>query len=98
TAWGADELWLAGNPPHYAWPGLDVRYTPAICVAAALGYTHERTAWNMTVDLSAPDAVGLRDTTATEAALAARGVEVRRATPADVPALVEFTTSTFGPS
>lgn len=97
TAWGAGELWLAGNPPHYAWPGLDVRYTPAICVAAALGYTHERTAWNMTVDLAAPHATGLLDTTAAEAALAARGVEVRRATPADVPTLVEFATSAFGP-
>lgn len=97
TAWGVGELWLAGNPPHYAWPGVDVRYTPAICVAAALGYAHERTAWNMTADLSGPEAAGLRDTAAAEAALAAQGIEVRRATPADVPALVEFAGSTFGP-
>lgn len=97
VAWGASELWLAGNPPHYAWPGLDVRYTPAICTATALGYAHERTAWNMTADLSTPQAAGLRDTAAAETALAAQGIEVRRASPADVPALVEFARSTFGP-
>ncbi|GFJ90981.1 hypothetical protein Prum_046230 [Phytohabitans rumicis] len=49
---GAAEVLLAGNPPYYAWPGIDVRYTPAICAAIALGYEQDRTAWNMTADLS----------------------------------------------
>ena len=32
-ALGAGEVLLAGNPPYYAWPGIDVRYTPAVCAA-----------------------------------------------------------------
>ncbi|MFC4534673.1 GNAT family N-acetyltransferase [Sphaerisporangium dianthi] len=49
---GAGEARLAGNPPCYAWPGIDVRYTPAACLAESLGYERYRTAWNMTADLS----------------------------------------------
>ncbi|MFC7550827.1 GNAT family N-acetyltransferase [Plantactinospora sp. GCM10030261] len=85
---GATEVLLAGNPPHYAWPGVDVRYTPAICLAEALGYRHDRTAWNMTVDLTDPDAPGLRDPGSAERRLADQGITVRAAGPADVPALV----------
>ncbi len=39
---GVGEVRLAGNPPYYAWPGIDVRYTPAVCLALALGYQPER--------------------------------------------------------
>ncbi|MEV7964381.1 GNAT family N-acetyltransferase [Sphaerisporangium sp. NPDC088356] len=49
---GAREVRLAGNPPCYAWPGIDVRYTPAVCLAESLGYERYRTAWNMTADLT----------------------------------------------
>ncbi|WP_405140722.1 GNAT family N-acetyltransferase [Sphaerisporangium sp. NBC_01403] len=49
---GAREARLAGNPPCYAWPGIDVRYTPAVCLAESLGYERYRTAWNMTADLT----------------------------------------------
>ncbi|MEO3809956.1 GNAT family N-acetyltransferase [Sphaerisporangium sp. B11E5] len=51
---GVHEARLAGNPPCYAWPGIDVRYTPAACLAERLGYRRYRTAWNMTADLTAP--------------------------------------------
>jgi mycothiol synthase len=94
AAAGASEVLIAGNLP-YAWPGIDVRYTPAVCLALALGYVQDRTAWNMTVDLSTPDAAGLRDTGPDERRLAAGGVAVRRATDADVPALTEFTKANF---
>lgn len=96
AALGAREIWLAGNPPHYAWPGIDVRYTPAICAALALGYEQHRTAWNMTVDLAAPEAPALRDTGPAERRLAGQDITVRRAEPADVPALVEFARDAFG--
>lgn len=49
---GAAEIRFAGNPPCYAWPGIDVRYTPALCLAERLGYEHFQVAWNMTADLS----------------------------------------------
>ena len=87
---GAAEVLLAGNPPHYAWPGIDVRYTPAVCLALALGYRQDRTAWNMTADLSYDGSPALRPTEAAESRLAGQGVTVRRAEPADLPALAAF--------
>lgn len=92
---GAAELLLAGNPPAYAWPGIDVRYTPAVCAALRLGYRQDRTAWNMTADL-AEGSPALRSTEAAEHRLADSGVTVRRAEPADLPALAEFARDTFG--
>ncbi|MFI1192885.1 GNAT family N-acetyltransferase [Micromonospora sp. NPDC020750] len=93
---GATEVLLAGNPPYYAWPGIDVRYTPAVCAALALGYAQDRTAWNMTADLSYDESPALRTTEPAERRLAERGVTVRRAEPADLPALAAFARSTFG--
>lgn len=87
---GAVEVLLAGNAPYYAWPGIDVRYTPAVCAATALGYEQDRTAWNMTADLT-----NLRATEAAEERLAASGVTVRRAEPGDVPALIAFARANF---
>lgn len=95
AALGASEVLLAGNPPHYAWPGIDVRYTPAVCAAQRLGYRQDRTAWNMTAELTEGSAA-LRSTEATEQRLAGRGVTVRRAGSDDLPALAAFARSTFG--
>jgi mycothiol synthase len=94
AAAGAGKVLIAGNMP-YAWPGIDVRYTPAVCMAMALGYQQESVAWNMTADLSTPDAPGLRDTRPDERRLADRGVSVRRATVEDVPVLAGFIKATF---
>ena len=93
---GAVEMVLAGNPPYYGWPGIDVRYTPAICLALALGYRQDRTAWNMTADLSSDSSPALRATETAEARLAGQGVTVRRAEPSDLPALTTFARTTFG--
>ncbi|WP_410814527.1 GNAT family N-acetyltransferase [Micromonospora sp. 067-2] len=93
---GVTEVLLAGNPPYYAWPGIDVRYTPAVCAASALGYQQDRTAWNMTADLSSDGSPALRSTEAAERRLAEQGIAVRRAEPADLPALAAFARSTFG--
>ncbi|MGC1213996.1 MAG: GNAT family N-acetyltransferase [Micromonospora sp.] len=92
---GATELLLAGNPPYYAWPGIDVRYTAAVCLALRLAYRQDRTAWNMTADL-ADGSPALRSTEAAERRLAGEGVTVRRAEPADLPALAMFARATFG--
>lgn len=51
-AQGATQARLSGNPPCYAWPGIDVRYTPAACLAERAGYALHDTAWNLTADLS----------------------------------------------
>jgi mycothiol synthase len=84
---GAGDVVIAGNPPYYAWPGIDVRYTPALCAAAAYGFQEDEPAWNMTADLSGEQP---RPTAEAEKRLADEGVSVRRAMRADVPALVEF--------
>ncbi|NUR85350.1 MAG: GNAT family N-acetyltransferase [Nonomuraea sp.] len=50
---GVTQARFAGNPPCYAWPGIDVRYTAAACLAESLGYERYHVAWNMTADLGA---------------------------------------------
>jgi mycothiol synthase len=90
---GAGDVVIAGNAPYYAWPGIDVRYTPAICAAMAVGFEQDQPAWNMTVDAAAmtPEA-----TAADEARLTGEGITVRRATVEDVPALTRFSLANFG--
>ncbi len=82
---GAAEVRLAGNPPCYAWPGIDVRYTPALCLAERLGYERYDVAWNMTADLS----VDLSTATDIDR-LAAAGVAVRKAPPDGRGAVADF--------
>ena len=90
---GAGDVVIAGNAPYYAWPGIDVRYTPAICAAMAFGFEQDQPAWNMTVDVAGelPGA-----TAEDEARLARQGITVRRAHAEDVAALVEFSLANFG--
>jgi predicted N-acetyltransferase YhbS len=90
---GAGDVVIAGNAPYYGWPGIDVRYTPAVCAAMAFGFEQDQPAWNMTVDVRDEQAVA---TAADEERLAAAGITVRRAGVADVPALVRFTAANFG--
>ncbi|MFJ5520956.1 GNAT family N-acetyltransferase [Streptomyces griseoluteus] len=76
---GVERLMLRGRPPYYAWPGIDIRYTRAICLAGSSGYTRGPDGLNLHVDLvTAP-----LDTAADEERLAAAGVRIRRLTPAD---------------
>ncbi|WP_433298648.1 GNAT family N-acetyltransferase [Actinoplanes sp. CA-030573] len=89
---GAGEVLLGGNAPYYAWPGIDVRYTAALCGAAALGYEQLPPAWNMTADLRL-----LSPTEADEKRLAADGVVVRRAGPADAAPLAAFALANWTP-
>ncbi|MEV4539904.1 GNAT family N-acetyltransferase [Asanoa sp. NPDC049518] len=93
---GVTSVALVGNAPVYAWPGIDVRYTAAVCLAEASGYERSDIAWNMTADLT-PGSPALAPTAEAEARLAAVGVAVRRAVPADVPGLAEFARREFGP-
>ncbi|MFI5906173.1 GNAT family N-acetyltransferase [Dactylosporangium sp. NPDC051541] len=74
---GATRVRLGGNPPCYAWPGIDVRYTPMVCLARSAGYKMTDTAWNMTADLRGPELDGPVD----ESRLEAMGVKVGPAGP-----------------
>jgi mycothiol synthase len=78
---GATQLVIRGSNPFYAWPGIDTRYTAAVCLAEAGGYQRDGEAFNMTVEL---DRAPL-DTAADERRLAASGIEVRRLRSDDEP-------------
>jgi mycothiol synthase len=93
---GAGEVVIAGNAPFYAWPGIDVRYTPAMCAAMALRYEQDQTGWNMTADLTIEGSPALRPTASSEQRLAADGITIRRAGTEDLPALREFALVNFG--
>jgi hypothetical protein len=51
AARGCGQIYLAGHGPYYAWPGIDIHYTAAICFAEDLGYRREGCEVNMNVDL-----------------------------------------------
>jgi GNAT superfamily N-acetyltransferase len=74
---GAQRVRIGGNPPCYVWPGIDVRYTPAICLAQRAGYERTDTAWNMTADLTKTSPAAGAD----EERLDGAGVKVMRAGP-----------------
>lgn len=82
---GATQAMVGGSVDRYAWPGLDVRYTPALCLFQAAGYEMVTTATNMIVDLS-----GDFDTTAAERRLAEDGIDVRRLQPGERAAFSEW--------
>jgi len=85
---GMTRISVKGNAPDYAWPGVDVRYTAAICALEAAGYTHDRTAWNMTAPLPVPEKK-MRET---------KDVDVRRATEADLDSLRAMVSAEWGPA
>ncbi|MEU4832589.1 GNAT family N-acetyltransferase [Streptosporangium sp. NPDC023615] len=86
---GAVEVRLAGNPPCYAWPGIDVRHTPATCLAESLGYRRYHVAVNMTADLTG-DLAGDLSADAGAARLEERGITVHAAAPGDRAAVRDF--------
>jgi mycothiol synthase len=90
---GCQNVSIAGHGPYYAWPGIDIHYTAAICLAEDLGYRRGECEVNMDVDLRhAP-----LDTTADEARLRTLGIEMRSAVPADEAFLQESLASTWRP-
>jgi len=91
---GATRLRLRGNPPIFAWPGIDIRYTPAVCLAAAAGYERMLDCNNMLVDLASADLATEND----EQRLAAAGIEVRRGRPDDEKTLCAWCDAKFGGS
>jgi GNAT superfamily N-acetyltransferase len=79
AAAGATRLRAGWIGPNYLWPGVDPRYTAAVCVLERRGYARVGEAVNMEVDLTARTWWSPPD----EARLAAAGWAVRRATAED---------------
>lgn len=92
---GCTVVRVAGNAPDYAFPGVDVRYTPAICALTKAGYAHERTAWNMTAELR-PGSRALADTAPAEARLSQQGIVVRQAEADDIARLRPIVAAEWG--
>jgi GNAT superfamily N-acetyltransferase len=71
---GFSRLGVGKSSPVYFWPGVDVRYTPALCFLEKHGYSRSDAGFNMEVDLRARS----WDTSAAEARLEREGFQVRR--------------------
>ncbi|HUC21158.1 MAG TPA: GNAT family N-acetyltransferase [Streptosporangiaceae bacterium] len=91
AARGCQRIDLSGGSPNNAWPGVDIHYTSAVCLAEDSGYQRQGCEVNMDVDLlRAP-----LDTRAAEDRLASEGIEVRRADGHDDGPLQELLASTW---
>lgn len=87
--------WLrSGNfAPSYFWPGVDVRYTPALCFLQRHGFQRKGDAVNMAVDLHARS----WDTATDEERLAGAGISIRRAEAGDAAAFDAWLAREWGP-
>jgi mycothiol synthase len=88
---GCQQVTLAGHGPYYAWPGVDIHYTAAVCFAEDSGYQRHGCEVNMDVDLTN---VPL-DTDGDETRLAAEGIQVRRASADDDGPMQQSLSSTW---
>ncbi len=88
---GIEEVEVLTIPGNYFAPGLDPRYTEALCFLERLGFERFKDCVNLTADLSAHF-----DTSAEQARLAAEGLEIRRARPDDESRLDAFFAEHFG--
>lgn len=80
---GVHQFRIYDAPLNYLMPGIDPRYTPAVCFAWKMGFQQYGEAVNMRVSLLGQDF----GTEAEESELRSQGVEVRRAGEADLPDL-----------
>lgn len=71
---GAERVRILNCSPYYFTPGLDPRYTEAICFLQSHGYTAERYVHNMEVDLTGNEF----ETAHLESKLAKQGFTIRR--------------------
>ena len=85
TGTGAIRLRAGENTRTYGWPGVDVRYTPGLCLLRRFGYERTNTVYNMDLSLE-----GFRGPSEDQVErLAAAGIEVRRARHEDRDALAQ---------
>jgi len=73
-------------PLNYYMPGIDPRYTEAICFAGAMGFQRFGDSFNMTADLSALDL----ETQTEENSLKSQGIEIKRPGSGDLDRVLDF--------
>ncbi|MCG8580121.1 MAG: GNAT family N-acetyltransferase [Bacteroidales bacterium] len=81
----ADVMRIYDVPLNYFMPGIDPRYTPALCWAMRKGFERFGDTSNLLVDLNQD-----WDMSAKETALKEDNIEVRRAKPEDKQAILDF--------
>lgn len=91
---GFRSLRVGRSAPIYFWPGVDVRYTPALCLLQRHEYARSDEGINMYVDLHASS----WNTEEAEAALAVDGYEVRRLRPDDREQFSGWLREVWGPT
>jgi mycothiol synthase len=79
AARGCTRINLAGNAPFYAWPGVDIHYTAAVCLADDLGYQRHQSWVNMDVELRGAEL----DTSSAATRLRSAGIQIHRASAVD---------------
>ncbi|MFH0979935.1 MAG: GNAT family N-acetyltransferase [Planctomycetota bacterium] len=89
---GVSRVEVLAIPGNYFTPGLDPRYTEAVCFLEQSGFERFKDGVNLTARLDRPFETG-----AEERRLVEIGVEVRRARHGDVPLLDIFFGEHFGP-
>lgn len=93
TASGIDQVEALAMPGNYFTPGIDPRYTDALCFLEHHGFKRFSDCANLIAQLDKPF-----ETAAEEARLAGLGVVIRRATTHDGNLLDAFFARQFGPS
>ncbi len=83
---GCKYLRIMDVPMNYFMPGIDPRYTPAICFAEKSGFTRFAESCNMSVDLKTSE----WNTTAEEKQLSDQNISIQRATEEDLNEILEF--------
>jgi len=81
-----ENIRIYDSPLNYFMPGVDPRYTEAVCFAEKMGFKHIGEAVNMTVDLEKSN----WETTEDIKNLKNENIEISRATNADKEELIEF--------
>jgi mycothiol synthase len=89
---GSTTLQMGGNTWFYAWPGVDLRYTAALGLAARAGYAEREVAQNMDMPLAA----WVPGTAERAMRRHHNTAELRRANAADWPDLEAFVRHRFG--
>lgn len=82
---GVGRVDVLGIPGNYAWPGIDPRWTDALCFVEAMGFGRCGDCVNLTVDLPLVEPIA-----------EACAHRVRRVTPCDLPRVLQFVLDTFG--
>lgn len=88
---GVQMIEAKGIPTNYLVPGIDPRYTAAVCLLDNLGFKFHSEKMNLRAELDASF-----DTSDDEQHLAREGIIIRRAVGEDRPTIADFFNKTFG--